>query len=240
MCTVTYLPLEKEGFILTSTRDEKSIRQAALHPKQYKAEDIKVIYPKDPDASGTWVASSLNYSLCLLNGGLIRHVSNPPYRMSRGHIILDFFKFGNPESFRKKYDFKGIEPFTLLIIGYKGRSLDEIRWDGKQIHHKEFNPELPGIWSSVTLYSDEIISLRQNWFHEWLLTNPGFNIINALDFHKKGGMGDPDNDIFMKRDNVRTVSITSISKSRSLWEIYYEDMLSGKISHLNNLPIMFG
>lgn len=237
MCTVTYLPLTGKGFLLTSTRDEKIVRQAAIPPMQYEVEKSSLYYPRDPDAQGTWIASSVaEYSLCLLNGGFVPHQSNPPYRMSRGHVILDFFKYNNPGLFRDKYNFEGLEPFTLLIIGYESRSLDEIRWDGKQVYHEELNAEIPAIWSSVTLYSKEIISKRQDWFNEWLLTDPDFCIENAVYFHKNAGTGNPDNDILMNRDNVRTVSITSVFRSNSLlYEMYYEDTIEEKVSILNNL-----
>jgi hypothetical protein len=237
MCTVTYLPLHREGFVLTSTRDERTIRKPALPPEPYEVHESRLIYPKDPEGRGTWIASSMDeYSLCLLNGGFYPHESKPPYRMSRGLVIPDFFEYGTPERFRNIFDFKGIEPFTLLIIGYEARSLDELRWDGEQIHHKELNPELPGIWSSVTLYPEEVIRMRRGWFENWLLKKPPFHINSAVSFHKKAGTGDSENDILMNRDNlIRTVSITSIFRSESVHEMYYEDIISGEICHLSNL-----
>ncbi len=132
MCTVTYLPLPSAGFVLTSTRDERSIRKAAIPPREYDVHGGMVFYPKDPDAGGTWIASAVSgYSLCLLNGGFKIHESRPPYRLSRGLVLLDFYKYNNVASFRDHYDFKGIEPFTLLILGHPQRSLDELRWDGQ-------------------------------------------------------------------------------------------------------------
>ncbi len=236
MCTVTYLPLHREGFLLTSTRDEKIQRQPAIPPKQFEAGESRIYYPRDPDAQGTWIATSLGeYSLCLLNGGIFPHQSNPPYRMSRGHIILDFFGHGNPDSFKAEYNFEGIEPFTLLIMGFESRSLDEMIWDGNQVHHQKLNPEIPNIWSSVTLYSEDIITKRQDWFHEWLLTNPDFHTENVVNFHKKAGTGNPDIDILMNRDHVRTVSITSVYRSNILYGMYYEDMIEKKVTHMINL-----
>jgi hypothetical protein len=262
MCTVSYLPLPTEGFVLTSTRDEKNIRKSALPPAQYHIHGEKVIFPKDPDAGGTWIAASEGgYSLCLLNGGFKIHESKPPYRLSRGIVLLDFLKYRDVGDFLAGYDFQGIEPFTLLIAGGPDNSmnepdhslnepghspdepgknqdkptssLNELRWDGGHIHHTELASENPRIWSSVTLYPDEVIRLREKWFQDWLLMDPEVSIADAVSFHKKAGTGDIQNDIMMNRDEVRTVSITSIVRSRNTYEMSYEDIISGKTFHRN-------
>ncbi|MFC2112690.1 NRDE family protein [Bacteroidota bacterium] len=234
MCTVTYLPLSPEGFVLTSTRDEKSIRKPALPPRQYEIHDKKVFFPKDPDAGGTWIAvSEGDYSLCLLNGGFQIHESKPPYRMSRGLLLLDFYECNDVKGFLDAYDFQGIEPFTLIIAAHSQPTLDELRWDGEQIHHRSMDPGIPGIWSSVTLYPDEVIHMREEWFHEWLLKEPEFNIAEAVIFHKKAGTGDTQNDILMNRNEVRTVSITSVFRNPSQTEIFYEDIITGRTYHQN-------
>jgi len=245
MCTVSYLPLHGEGFIITSTRDEKSLRKPALPPEKYNIHDGPVYFPRDTDAGGTWIASSPGgHSLCLLNGGFIFHESNPPYRRSRGLVLLDFYLYNDVAGFRDQYDFKGIEPFTLLIRNVKGTGtgsadpqFDELRWDGKQVHHTPLNPELPAIWSSVTLYSDEVINQRKLWFEQWLAGHPEFTVGSAVDFHKTAGTGNIQNDILMNRDNmVRTVSITSILRDPLRYEYYYEDVINQQ-QHSDKLPL---
>jgi len=233
MCTVTYLPQPFIGFVLTSTRDEKSIRKPAVPPREYDILGRKVFYPRDPDAGGTWISSAVGgYSLCLLNGGFKIHESRPPYRLSRGLVLLDFYKYNKVDSFRDNYDFKGIEPFTLLIIGHPQRSLDELRWDGQKIHHITPDPDIPCIWSSVTLYSEDVINMRKAWFDTWLGKNPGFTDVEAVRFHKKAGTGDLHNDVLMDREGeVRSVSITSVSRSDMFEKIYYEDLINGKYFH---------
>jgi hypothetical protein len=234
MCTVTYLPLPRNGFIITSTRDEKTIRKPALPPEKYEIHRREVWFPKDADAGGTWIASSPGgYTLCLLNGGFVLHESRPPYRMSRGLVLLDFYRYNDAARFNEEYDFLGIEPFTLLIRNAcgSGRSgtaaqFDELRWDGEQMHHTSLDPDRPGIWSSVTLYSDEVIQERSRWFEGWLASQPELNAGNAVHFHKTAGTGNTENDLLMNRENVvRTVSITSIHRDPSRHEYYYEDVI---------------
>ena len=95
---------------------------------------------------------------------------------------------------------------------------------------------MPAIWSSVTLYSEEVISQRNQWFEQWLAGHPEYTIGSAVHFHKTAGAGNIQNDIMMNRDNVvRTVSITSILRDLLRYDFYYEDVIdhhqhSNKIS----------
>ena len=60
MCTVTYLPLQDNGFILTSNRDEAIVRKISLPPAKYTINNTSVFFPKDQEANGTWIATSSN------------------------------------------------------------------------------------------------------------------------------------------------------------------------------------
>ena len=57
MCTVTYLPLPNNNFILTSNRDETPLRKT-IPPKTYIENGVALIYPKDELAGGTWIGTS--------------------------------------------------------------------------------------------------------------------------------------------------------------------------------------
>ena len=104
MCTVTYIP-NKDGFILTSNRDEN----AARSPKNITRIDqngTELVFPRDTTAGGTWIAvSETNRMVCVLNGAFDKHKHRPPYRRSRGLLVLDFFNFPNAESFFEEVDF---------------------------------------------------------------------------------------------------------------------------------------
>lgn len=228
MCTVTYFPLEQDGYILTSSRDEKSVRGIALPPRKYLLEQQTVFFPKDPDAGGTWfVTTGRDTTLCLLNGAFTKHEHEPPYRKSRGLVVLDYFKFRDTEDFRTNNNFHGVEPFTLVII--KPGSLVEFKWDGENTHCKNLNSTVPAIWSSVTLYEPEVIHARQEWYHQWLQQHHEDSQENLMTFHLFGGKGDVRNSVFMNRENkVRTVSITSIFSNKQETCLQYSDVLQDK------------
>jgi uncharacterized protein with NRDE domain len=229
MCTLTYIPVHQQDFIFTTNRDEKPGR-IALYPDHYTIGNYKMLFPKDSEASGTWMLiHEKNYSLCLLNGAFEKHEHKPPYRKSRGLVVLEYAQYKNTVDFVKHYNFQGIEPFTLVIINYdKERNLEEVRWDASSIHYRKLDAQKAAIWSSATLYSSEIADKRKEWFANWQQQNK-VNADSVLDFHRNAGEGDPENDLMMKRENgIQTLSTTQIRKIDQQIEMHYVDYLKGK------------
>lgn len=227
MCFVTYLPYQ-QGFILTSNRDEHVERPKALPPKKYTINGQSVFYPQDGLAGGTWIVTSSNVTLCLLNGAFVKHLHQPPYRQSRGLVVLNFFDYKNFDDFTQNYDFKGLEPFTLVVVEQSDTlQLNEIRWDGIQLYHKLLAADTSYAWSSVTLYSKEVVQERERWFDEWQQQHPLFEGNDVLDFHSFGGKGDTENDLVVNRNNeLRTVSITQVQKTAEQFLINYWDQMN--------------
>ncbi len=227
MCTLTYLPNNNGGFILTSNRDEQISRKTTLPPESYEHYGIEVVYPKDTQGGGTWLAAAENgFTLCLLNGAFYKQVSKPPYRKSRGLVVLDFFRYNQVSTFIHQYNFEGIEPFTLIIIEKQLYPvLHQLRWDGTTLHHVVLNEHEPHIWSSATLYNAETIAERELWFKEWLAITPEPHIHDMLHFHHFGGKGDKHNDLLMNRDNrLKTLSISSVKHCVDGYFMLYEDL----------------
>ena len=230
MCTVTFM-LSEGKFHLTSNRDEKSTRLPALPPREYKMENCTLLFPKDANAGGTWVALKDNGDAAiLLNGGLYPHHHQPPYKKSRGIVLIDILKNEQPYDCFLLYDCNHIEPFTLIL--FTNLELYECRWDGRQKHVKQLNISQPYIWSSVTLYSTEIISKRKQWFMDWIRKTEKPQQAEIFHFHRFTGEGDSANDLFMNRENeTKTVSITSISIGKEECEMLYWDALTDSIHH---------
>lgn len=231
MCTVTYLPLNN-GFLLTSNRDERLSRPLAVPPAKYISGALELVYPKDTLANGTWIASSNKQrTICLLNGGIEPHIPEPPYRMSRGLVVLDFFKSKSIEAFYNSYDLEGIEPFTLVVLEFG--NLYELRWTGTEKLFKKLDELMPHIWSSVTLYTPETISLREKWFADFLDNNPHYTQDDIFQFHLFAGEGDSATDIRMSRMGlVKTVSVTSVLFKEDIHTMQYFDLSgNGIVKH---------
>ena len=228
MCTVTYIPQPNNNFILTSNRDEtahrspKNLTKTALH-------GVELVFPKDAGAGGTWVAAANDSRVvCLLNGAFEKHKHQPPYRRSRGIMVLDYFSYKSNTDFCDKYDFDGMEPFTFVLVG--NNELHELRWDEEKVHLKELDTDGYYIWSSSTLYMPEIRLERESWFQEWLDGRTIFSLKAIQDFHLNGGIKDDWNGFIMNRMNlVQTVSVTNVIKKTDRMEMVYNDLLRNNI-----------
>ncbi|SDR69274.1 Transport and Golgi organisation 2 [Polaribacter sp. KT25b] len=232
MCTVTYLPLGKKDFILTSNRDETPLRKT-ISPKTYFENEMKLTYPKDELAGGTWIGTSnKNRLVCLLNGGFINHTRNKYYKMSRGIIVKSILSADDGITYINNFDFTDIEPFTLILVDWNDElETYELVWDGKTKHFKKLAQE-PKIWSSSTLYTDEMKQLRKDWFADWLLENEVFKQEKVLEFHQNENLGTVETSLKMKRTFAETVSITSIKKENNKIKITYFDFLKDEVKTL--------
>ena len=229
MCTVTYIP-SKNSIYLTSNRDEKILRAEAIYPAVYEYASGRLLFPKDVTAGGTWISVHENgNAVVLLNGGIVKHESAPPYRRSRGLILIDLIDGNNPFLNFNTLNLQGIEPFTVVILDDK--KLYECRWDGSDKYSGSKDNSKPHIWSSVTLYSNEIIAKRETWFKEWLSNHTFPTQEDILQFHQFTGDGDTRNDLLMNRDGeMFTVSITSLKLEDSSSRMHYLDLRNNKTS----------
>lgn len=223
MCTVTYIP-GADGIFITSNRDEKSWREPALPPNTYSFDSGAILFPRDAHAGGTWIAAHENgNAIVFLNGAFESHVSSPPYKKSRGVVLIDLINSQSPVNSFQWINLNNIEPFTAII--FDQGFLHECRWDGINKHREQLDGSVPHIWSSATLYDRPVRDKRESWFGNWIAENPAPNVDSILHFHQFTGDGDRHNDLFMNRDGqVGTVSITSLQLSGQKVVMHYLDL----------------
>lgn len=222
MCTATYFPFDDGGFALTHSRDEKALRPVANLPYPTAINGQTVLFPQDPQGQGTWIAISADTTVCLLNGAFVAHQPKPPYRHSRGLVVLDFFQYSTVEGFAEWYDFRNLEPFTLLVA--RQNRLVEIRWNGRQVFFHEKDHKRPHIWSSATLYTPNVIAQREGWFQDWWHKSSNPSVADIRGFHLNAGDGDTTNSIRMNRENkLFTVSLTTAIHDDESTILMYDD-----------------
>lgn len=228
MCTVTYMPF-RNSFFLTSNRDEKQTRLRAHEPEWQQLTSGRLLFPKDGNAGGTWMALHENgNAMVLLNGGFVPHVTIPPYRKSRGLIFLEVFDHPQPVEAFTQIHLHEIEPFTLVIR--QAEQLFEARWDGQYKSVLELDAASAYIWSSVTLYTEEVIEKRKAWFEAFQKKYSEIHAQELLHFHRFAGDGDGTNDVLMNRNNeMLTVSITQIQRQNEVSFMQYHDLTAGKV-----------
>ena len=223
MCTISYLPLSAGGFLLTQNRDESPRRPAALFPVREVRQQKTLLFPKDPQGGGSWIATDEQSRLvCLMNGALGQHQSKPPYRLSRGQVVLDAAASPSFTYFAENYLLEGIEPFTLLFFecsepsSKKSWQIKELKWNGRLRYVRTLDSTVPQIWSAPQLYSPEQQRNREQWFAEWLQTEPAFSPEAILAFHLEAGQNAPSHSLLLNREEqVKTLSITQVAVAQS-------------------------
>jgi hypothetical protein len=232
MCTLTFIPL-KDQIVFTSNRDEHESRANTNFPVIDSRMGGEIFFPQDPKAGGTWLATSDSQRVSiLLNGAFQAHKHRPPYRKSRGLVLLDTFDYKNLFSFKNDYTLNEIEPFTIVSYGKSlPGMIEELRWDGKQMHFDEKPSNQPHIWSSSQLYSKEIIELREKWFMDLVEEDPGAK--ELVHFHEFGGHKDEYNNLKIDRGNgLRTISISQIELLKEKTKFNYRNLVSNESSDI--------
>jgi len=234
MCTVSYIK-HKDGFSLTSNRDEVSTRPT-ITPKIYSENNLNIIYPKDKIAGGTWIATADNQvSVCLLNGGFKAHDRRLPYDRSRGQVLKERLLFKTNKAFCQEVNLKNVEPFTLLMIDHASDvDFVELVWDGRQKHAREIDPDQHHIWASSTLYNTEQRALRKTWFLEFLGSKEQFEFKDIMRFHTESHTKEKAYDIVMERSGMlKTVSVSQINLTEKEKSFDYLDLVDNSKVKLN-------
>ena len=239
MCTLSFYPKPaNDGFILTFSRDEMPNRSTVEIVKDVKR---GLIYPKDALHGGTWFAVSQisGRFTCLLNGAFELHKRQLPYRKSRGLVVLESFDYADIDDFCNSYDFTNIEPFTM--ISGENNQFWEFRWDGFARHLRALNNRKSEIWSSCTLYNQQVRSTREGWFSDFLKSKKaGLDAEHLWLFHQTPHAEAPENGILMRRPSgPETVSVTQLNYFFSSQNIdfQYHELGQHTIIHY---PIPYG
>jgi len=227
MCTVSFVAANGKT-IITSNRDEKVIRPSAIEPKNYLINNKNIIFPKDPKAGGTWFAVDESGTvLVLLNGANEKHQVQTPYRKSRGLIVLDVISSFSPKDFWGEIDLNNIEPFTLVL--FQDRELFQLRWNGIDKEKVALDTAKNYVWSSVTLYSEEIRANRAKWFYSFLDANEIVSEKEMLHFHQHTEKENQENGLVINRNNkLKTLSITQSVIEMNKVSILHYDLIANK------------
>ena len=225
MCTVTYVKKE-DKYIFTSNRDENINRPLAIAPKKMECDGYALYFPKDPVGDGTWFCiKSDGTAIILLNGADKKHLSNPPYDRSRGIVVLELISKSDLIVEWDKLDLKNIEPFTL--VAFSAMQLIQFRWNGVQKMKEKLDVDKPHIWSSTTLYSEEIIAHREKWFSDFLIEKqycPNEN--ELLDFHTQTQKEDVQNGLIINRNHqLLTKNITQCILEKDKFTLTHLDLI---------------
>ncbi|MCC5920576.1 MAG: NRDE family protein [Cyclobacteriaceae bacterium] len=188
MCTLSFLPLTSSTFMIGSNRDEIVSRAKVEFPSfnSFSA-DRAIIYPKEEQSQGSWLAAdSDGCIMCLLNGATHPHKSNPPYRLSRGKLVIQSLTDNDPVGFLNNFDYHQIESFTIVYFNTLKKEIREWVWDEHQLQSNHYTMEHPLFWSSPSLYSDDDRAAKSKRFEA--VTAKILHFEDSQAFHQEEGI----------------------------------------------------
>lgn len=226
MCTVSFVHSQGK-IIITSNRDEQ-VARPAVEPRNYLVNQKNLFFPKDPKAGGTWYVVDENANvLVLLNGAEEKHQWNPPYRRSRGLIVLDLFSAPSAIAAWHDIDLENVEPFTIVL--FQNQKLYQLRWNGTEKSTLELDAKENHIWSSSTLYAQEIRQQRAQWFTTFLDTKPEVTFEEMFHFHRYTEADNSQHGLIINRnDKLKTLSITQSVIEQNKITVMHHDLIEQK------------
>lgn len=213
MCTVSVIPLpDAKGYRLATNRDELRTRPAALRPRSHTpAPEFRAIWPVDPDAGGTWVATSdEQLTLCTMNINPDPRPAPPPdtMRRSRGMIIPTLI---NSRSARhalerlESFDLDRFQCFRLIAVDHD-RVLDAV-WDRGELLITD-RPLEPVCFATSGIGDHRVqarVALFDWWFAQGAVDGARQDAFHHHRWPERGEVS-----VNMSRAEARTVSITSV------------------------------
>ena len=230
MCTVSFVAAN-DKIIITSNRDEAVLRPA-LKPAEYIVNGRKILFPKDPQAGGTWFATNEKSDvIVLLNGAAEKHKHLFTYRKSRGLIVLDLISSESAIQTWREIDLDNIEPFTVVL--FESGKLYQLRWDFSEKETVVLDTAKNYVWSSSTLYPNEIREKRSQWFYSFLETKSDVNENEMFNFHRYTEDKNQENGLVIDRNGqLKTLSITqAVIENQSLKMMHFDLIDQTESSH---------
>ena len=136
--------------------------------------------------------------------------------------------FGNEKKWdliSKEINLKNIEPFTLVL--FQNQALFQLRWNGMEKETLELDIHKNHVWSSSTLYPEEIRKQRADWFYTFLEANPVISKTKMLSFHRYTEKENQQNGLVINRnEQMKTLSITQSVIKKNKGTILHYDLIA--------------
>lgn len=208
MCILSVVK-SNDRLIITSNRDEQRSRKNSLVPEIITSGNRKSILARDAQAQGTWLLTdNFGRTAVLLNGAFTTHTPTPPYRESRGIILMNLFQEEPFKSAFLFYNLENIEPFQVIYVA-PDYALQCV-WDGEQKHVFQIDLSKPQVYFSPTLYEHSQQEVKRKNFLSTFEKTDSITKAELFDFHTANKEENSDLNFFMNREFQSTKSVTQI------------------------------
>ena len=167
----------------------------------------------------------------MLNGAAEKHKHLFNYRKSRGLIVLDLISSESAIQTWTEIDLDNIEPFTVVL--FESGKLYQLRWDFSEKETVVLDTAKNYVWSSSTLYPNEIREKRSQWFYSFLETKSDVNENEMFNFHRYTEDKNQENGLVIDRNGqLKTLSITqAVIENQSLKIMHFDLIDQTESSH---------
>lgn len=225
MCTLSIIAVRSPnggwGFRAVCNRDENRDRPPAKPPAWRPIPDDalgrKAVWPTDIQGSGTWIgANSGGLLLCLLNLNPSPPPMLPPPQSlrSRGLVIPSLIAAADAADALgalQELDLDVFAPFRLVAVDARasGVRILEARWDREELALAQ--PVRPPACFVSSGLGDALVLPRLDLFQSQVAPHAEADASQAQDrFHQHAWPDRPEISVLMRRDDARTVSITTV------------------------------
>jgi hypothetical protein len=230
MCTVTVVPIERQGFRLMCNRDERLERPPASSPQVFVTGSRTAIYPIDPAGGGTWVGvNDMGFAAALLN----RHrPDGADFRdraaISRGAVVpmllADCDGINAAVRAMRNITLSQFAPFTMIAVSR--RQAVVFANNGRELLLESTLVTRPMLLTSSSLGDKYVEAPRRRLFEQLLGIDPTEWLDGQARFHQHRWPHRADISVWMERSDAATVSCSIVDVSPHGVRFRYRDVRS--------------
>jgi hypothetical protein len=120
-----------------------------------------------------------------------------------------------------------IEPFSVVL--FENKKLYRLTWNGMYRSVTQLLSQTSYIFSSATLYSDDVQHRRRQWLYNYLQQTKEVNSHSVLNFHTAYNVEDKENGLIIERpESCSTLSISQALVSDDAIQLTHVDLKNGQ------------
>jgi uncharacterized protein with NRDE domain len=227
MCTVSFIAT-KQNYVFTFNRDEQALRQTPYFINKENVGFKTIYFTKDVLAGGTWFSADSKGNVAMLfNGAFSKHKKLHTYKKSRGVILRNLISANTIKASFNNENFLDTEPFSIIL--FEDKNLFRLVWDGEKKYEIPLEKNLPYIFSSATLYTDEVQEMRRQWMKDFIKNEQAITSDTVLNFHSNYKKEDKENGLIIYREgSCSTLSISQAVVEGDTILLKHIDIRTGK------------